>query len=58
MTDAGAIFAPIWRRKWLILVVALLVGVGTYLYYKRVTPTYESVTQIYLGAGAEEQPGA
>jgi Mrp family chromosome partitioning ATPase/capsular polysaccharide biosynthesis protein len=57
-TDAAAILAPLWRRKWLILAVALLVGVGTYLYYKRVTPTYQSVTQIYLGAGAEEQPGA
>ena len=57
MTDTGAIFAPIWRRKWLILAVALLVGAGTYLYYKHVTPTYQSTTQIYLAGGAEEQAG-
>ena len=53
-TDATAIFAPLWRRKWLILAIAVVVGVGTYLYYKRQTPTYQSTTQIYLGAGAEE----
>ena len=30
-TDATAIFAPLWRRKWLILIVALLVGGGQLL---------------------------
>ena len=54
-TDATAIFAPIWRRKWLILAVAIVVGAGSYLYYKRERPTYQATTQIFLGAGAEEQ---
>jgi Mrp family chromosome partitioning ATPase/capsular polysaccharide biosynthesis protein len=54
-TNASAMFAPIWRRKWLILAVAILVAVGTYFYYKHQRPTYHATTQIYLGAGAEEQ---
>jgi succinoglycan biosynthesis transport protein ExoP len=53
-TDATAIFAPLWRRKWLILAVAVLVGVASYFYYKHATPLYRVTTQIYLGAGAEE----
>jgi Mrp family chromosome partitioning ATPase len=54
-TDATAIFAPIWRRKWLILAVAIVVGLGSYFYYKRSPSTYSASTQVYLGNGAEEQ---
>jgi len=54
-TDANAIFAPIWKRKWLILIVALLVAAGSYYYYERKPKIYSSTTQIYLGNGAEEQ---
>ena len=54
-TDATAIFAPIWRRKWLILAVALAVGAASYAYYKRQSPTYQATTQVFLGASAEEQ---
>src|SRR5580700_8463906 len=54
-TDATAIFVPIWRRKWLILIVGILVAVGSYLYYKREPSLYSASTQIYLGNGAEEQ---
>jgi Mrp family chromosome partitioning ATPase/capsular polysaccharide biosynthesis protein len=54
-TDATAMFAPLWRRKWLILAVGILVALGTYFYYKREHPSYLATTQIYLGAGAEEQ---
>ena len=53
--DATAIFAPIWRRKWLILAVGILVAVGSYFYYKRQRPVYQATTQVYLGAGSEEQ---
>jgi Mrp family chromosome partitioning ATPase/capsular polysaccharide biosynthesis protein len=56
-TDASAIFAPIWRRKWLILIVAILVAAATYVYYKHQRANYTAATQIYLGAGAEEQAG-
>jgi Mrp family chromosome partitioning ATPase/capsular polysaccharide biosynthesis protein len=54
-TDASTMFAPLWRRKWLILAVGILVALGTYFYYRRQQPTYLVTTQIYLGAGAEEQ---
>ncbi|MEA2139967.1 MAG: tyrosine-protein kinase [Solirubrobacteraceae bacterium] len=54
-TDATAIFAPIWARKWLILAVAIVVGVASYLYFKHQRPTYQATTQVYLGAGSEEQ---
>lgn len=54
-TDATAILAPIWRRKWLILAVGILVAAGTYFYYKRQPTKYQSTTQIYLAAGSEQQ---
>ncbi len=54
-TDATAIFAPIWRRKWLILAVGIIVAAASYLYYKHEKPVYQASTQVFLGAGAEEQ---
>ncbi len=54
-TEPTAIFAPIWRRKWLILLVGVLVAAATYLYYKRQPTLYTASTQIYLGGGSEEQ---
>src|SRR5689334_19941107 len=53
-TDAASIFGPLWKRKWLILGVALLVGAGTYFYYKRQKPVYQGVAQLYLGGAAEQ----
>jgi len=53
-TDAPSIFAPLWRRKWLILGVGVLVAVASYLYYKHQQPVYQASTQIYLGASSEE----
>src|ERR1700691_5484313 len=54
-TDATAILAPIWRRKWMILIVALLVAAGSYFYYKRQPTRFQAGTQLYLAAGSEEQ---
>jgi len=57
-TDATSIFAPLWTRKWLILAVGLVVAAASYAYYKREQPTYQTTTQIYLGAASEESaPG-
>jgi Mrp family chromosome partitioning ATPase len=54
-TDAASIFAPLWKRKWLILAVGVLVAAGTYFYYKRQPKTFAASTQLYLGATAEQQ---
>lgn len=54
-TDAAAIFAPLWKRKWLILSVGILVAAATYAYYKRQPSVYSATTQLYLGSGSEEQ---
>jgi len=53
-TEPTAIFAPIWRRKWLILAVGIVVGVGGYFYYKGKTPVYSATTSLFLGVAAEE----
>src|SRR3954462_8403047 len=55
--SATAILAPIWRRKWLILVVGIVVAGGTYLYYKHKAPRFQSETQLYLNAGSEQVTG-
>ncbi len=54
-TDASALFAPLWRRKWLILLVGALVAAGSYAHYKRQHSVYQAATQIYLANGSEEQ---
>jgi Mrp family chromosome partitioning ATPase len=53
-SDATAIFAPLWRRKWLILAVGIVVAVASYVYYKHAQRTYSASTQVYLGASTEE----
>lgn len=53
-TDATAIFAPIWRRKWLILAVAVIVAVAAYIHYKRERPTFSASTQVDLAVSSEE----
>jgi Mrp family chromosome partitioning ATPase len=54
-TNASAIFGPIWHRKWLILAVAVLVGVGSYFYYRHQPKKFQTQTELYLQAGSEEQ---
>lgn len=55
--SATAVFAPIWRRKWLVLLAGLIVAAGAYLYYKRQPTVYQSETKVYLGSGTEESVG-
>jgi Mrp family chromosome partitioning ATPase/capsular polysaccharide biosynthesis protein len=55
--SATAIFAPIWRRKWLILIVGIVVAGGSYVYYKHKPTQFQLTTQLYLAAGNEEQLG-
>jgi Mrp family chromosome partitioning ATPase/capsular polysaccharide biosynthesis protein len=54
-TDATEIFAPLWKRKWLILLVGILVAAATYVYYDREPAVYGAATGIYLGSGSEVQ---
>lgn len=54
-SDVTTLFAPLWRRKWLILAVAIVAAVGSYFYYKREPTKYSAQTQVYLGNGAEEK---
>jgi len=54
-TDAAAVFAPLWKRKWLILVVGILVAAATYAYYKHKPSVFGASTTIYLGSGSEAQ---
>ena len=54
-TDAATILAPLWKRKWLILAVAILVAAGTYEYYKGKPAVYTASTQLFLGGAAEQQ---
>lgn len=54
--SATAIIAPIWRRKWLILLVGIVVSGAAYLYYKHERPVYRAETRLLLGAGREELP--
>ena len=54
-TDANAIFAPLWKRKWLILIVGLVVAAATYVYYDRQEPVYGASSAVYLGNGSEVQ---
>jgi len=56
-TDAATIFAPLWRRKWLILVVGVVVAAATYVYYRHQPAVYLAKTQLYFG-GSSEQQGA
>src|ERR1700730_8935398 len=54
-TDASAILAPLWRFKWLILAVGILVAAGTYAYYNGKTVSYQAATQGNVDNGAERQ---
>src|ERR1035437_8598691 len=40
-TDAATILAPLWKRKWLILLVGLVVAGASYEYYKRQPSLYQ-----------------
>jgi succinoglycan biosynthesis transport protein ExoP len=54
-TDATAIFAPLWRRKWLILAASIVVAVAVYGYYRHKPSVFTVSTQLYVGGGSEEQ---
>jgi Mrp family chromosome partitioning ATPase/capsular polysaccharide biosynthesis protein len=46
--DVRAYLRPIWRRKWLVIAITLLAGVGTYLVSSHQTKRYVAQTQLYV----------
>ncbi len=46
--DLRDYLAPIWRHKWIVLALAVVVTVGTYLYYNHKPRTYAATTDVYL----------
>lgn len=52
-TEVGAILAPLWRRKWLILLVGIVVAGATYVYYKHKPALYSASTELDLSSGSE-----
>jgi Mrp family chromosome partitioning ATPase/capsular polysaccharide biosynthesis protein len=54
-SDFATLLAPLWRRKWLILAVAVVAAAGTYFYYHRQTSVYSAGTQLDLSGGFEAQ---
>lgn len=53
--ESTSVFAPLWKRKWLILGVAVVVAAGTYLYEKSQPSVYKAETRLYLGGASEQQ---
>ena len=43
-----SLFEILWRRRWTVLVTAVLALVGGFLYLQRATPLYTSTSRIYV----------
>ena len=59
--DLNHLLEPLRRRWRIVLVVALLISVATYLYYRREAPTYTATTSVFLQSSSLESglvPGA
>ena len=52
---ASSALVPLWRRKWLILAIGVLVAAAAYEHYKAKPTIYSVKTQLYLGAASEGQ---
>jgi protein-tyrosine kinase len=48
-SDIGILLAPVWARKWLILVVAILAAAGAYAHYQGRPGVYRSSTTLFFG---------
>jgi succinoglycan biosynthesis transport protein ExoP len=53
--SAADYFRPMWRRRWLILVLAVIATVGTYAYYNHKPRVYQASTSLYVGNGSAIQ---
>jgi Mrp family chromosome partitioning ATPase/capsular polysaccharide biosynthesis protein len=46
--DLRQYIRPVWRRKWLILAMVVLLAGGTYAYYERKPKQYRATTQVFI----------
>jgi Mrp family chromosome partitioning ATPase/capsular polysaccharide biosynthesis protein len=46
--------APVWRHKWVVLILAIVVSGGAYLYYSHKPPLYAAATDVYLKTSGAE----
>src|SRR3954464_13994175 len=46
--DVREYLAPIWRRKWLILIIVVAATAGTYSWYDSKPKVYRATTSIYV----------
>ena len=51
---SSSLLAPVWKRKWMILIVGLVAAVGSYYYYKHQPAIYAATTTLNLAASEEE----
>ncbi len=54
-STSTSLLAPIWKRKWMILIVGLVCGVGSYVYYKHEPAVYSATTTLNLAASEEQE---
>ena len=46
---------PVWRFKWIALLIVVVAGAACYAYFERQAKTYESSTQLYVGQSDIDQ---
>jgi Mrp family chromosome partitioning ATPase/capsular polysaccharide biosynthesis protein len=47
--------APVWRHKWIVIALAVVVSVGAYVYYNRKPRVYAASTDVYLNTSGGAQ---
>jgi Mrp family chromosome partitioning ATPase/capsular polysaccharide biosynthesis protein len=52
--DLRQYIRPVWRRKWLILAIVVVLAGGTYAYYERKPKQYRATTQVFIRASELE----
>ncbi len=55
--DLRAYFRPIWRRKWLILILVIVAAAGSYAVSSRAKKSYSASATIYVTSGVSASAG-
>lgn len=51
----GDYLRPIWRYRWMVLLVTLVAAAGAYVHYDRQPERYETAAQLYVGQSSIDQ---